>query len=176
MGDKLPLALALSEMTFLTFREKRVLEEKLGGLADLAALSLTDIARLIGRRTRARAWNSSGLEQRMEQTARIMELYEIRAVLHDGPEYPALLGELFDPPYALFVRGDAGILSAPCVSVVGTRKPGPEGAEGAYKFSEAAAEDGFTVVSGLAFGIDACAHKGALAGQGKTAAILAGGV
>jgi DNA processing protein len=176
MEDKLLLALALSEMSFLTFREKGILEKELDSLTDLAALSFDDISHLIGRVTKPKAWTNQGLEKRIQQTARIMELFEIRVILHGGPEYPPFLGELFDPPYLLFVRGDAAILCAPCVSVVGTRNPSPEGAEAAFKFAEDAATDGFTVVSGLAFGIDACAHKGALAGQGKTAAILAGGV
>jgi DNA processing protein len=176
MADKLSLTLALSEMTFLSFREKCVLEEKLVDLHELAVLSLAGISQLVGRAVAPRAWNVAGIEQRVEQAMRIMKIFDIRCILHSDNEYPARLTELYAPPFLLFVRGDSSILTEPCISVVGTRKPSREGMDAAYHFAEDAALDGYTVVSGLAFGIDSCVHQGALAGKGKTAAVLARGV
>jgi DNA processing protein len=77
---------------------------------------------------------------------------------------------------AIFVRGDKSCLDAPAVGIVGTRGASPYGRACAQKFAEALAAAGVTIISGGALGIDAAAHKGALAASGKTAAVLAGGI
>jgi DNA processing protein len=176
MEDKLSLLLALSEMTFLSFREKCILEKKLGSLRELVSLSLEGISRFVERTVKPRAWTSNGMEKRIENAKLAMKMFYIECLLHSDENFPALLGEIYNPPFLLFFRGDAGILSEPCISVVGTRKPSREGMDAAYQVAEKAALDKNTVVSGLAFGIDACAHQGALAGKGKTSCVLAGGV
>ena len=90
-------------------------------------------------------------------------------------DYPALLREIIDPPIALWVRGEAGVLRAPAVAVVGSRGSTPTGREVARRFGRGLAEAGLVVVSGLARGIDAAAHRGALE-AGQTVAILGNGV
>lgn len=77
---------------------------------------------------------------------------------------------------ALFVDGDWASVQAPCVAIVGTRNASTYGKACAQKFAEALGRAGVTVVSGGALGVDAAAHKGALAGGGKTVAVLAGGI
>lgn len=91
------------------------------------------------------------------------------------PRYPALLAEIPDPPPWIFVEGDSSTLSAPCISVVGTRRSSQRGERAAREISEYLAAAGYTVCSGLAMGIDAAAHHGALNG-GVTAAVLASGL
>jgi DNA processing protein len=90
------------------------------------------------------------------------------------PDYPPLLAQLDAPPPLLAVRGDAKWLKRPTIAIVGSR----EGSGAALMFAERLAADlgeaGFTIVSGLARGVDAAAHKGALATG--TAAVLAGGL
>ncbi len=93
------------------------------------------------------------------------------------PAYPALLLETPDPPLVLFVHGSIESLApTAALAVVGSRNPTPQGADHARRFSQALAEAGITVVSGLALGVDGAAHEGALAGGGRTVAFVATGL
>ena len=166
------LTLAISAMQFLSFREKLALEEKLDTIGDLAVLSIDYISYIVGRRIRSRWWKGTECQKQAEHSMRLMEIYGIHGVLHHQLDYPALVAEIFDPPYMLFYRGNIQAVMEPCLSVVGTRKPTPAVAKATFDFSQEAAVSGYTLVSGLAFGIDAAVHKGALAGNGKTVAVL----
>jgi DNA processing protein len=86
--------------------------------------------------------------------------------------YPPLLRELADPPIALFIEGSLPVLLSPQLAIVGSRNPTIDGKETAEAFSRALAMSGLTITSGLAIGIDAAAHRGALASQGRTVAVL----
>ncbi len=87
--------------------------------------------------------------------------------------YPELLRLIPDPPPLLFVRGSVGVLSeAGAVAVVGTREPSERGRHLAHHIARHLAGVGFGIVSGLAKGIDTCAHEGALAAGGRTIAVL----
>lgn len=90
--------------------------------------------------------------------------------------YPPLLDTIGSAPAKLFVSGDPTILHTPCIAIVGTRKASPYGAWCAYELGKCAASYGITVVSGMASGIDAKAHWGALDGGGKTIAVLGTGL
>jgi len=89
--------------------------------------------------------------------------------------YPALLREIPDPPPQLFVRGSIEILSLPQLAMVGSRNATPGGAETAHSFASHLAARGFCITSGLAEGIDAAAHRGALKVGGKTIAVCGTG-
>lgn len=89
--------------------------------------------------------------------------------------YPAALLEIPDPPVALYVKGDAALLSRPSLAVVGARNATPQGEANAESFSRALSEAGLCIVSGLALGIDAAAHRGGLAGPGSTVAVIGTG-
>lgn len=89
--------------------------------------------------------------------------------------YPALLKEIADPPILIMAKGDIGILNRPCISIVGARKATSHGKEVAFEIARGLAEKGFTVVSGMAYGIDAAAHCGALE-AGKTIAVWGSGI
>ncbi len=91
-------------------------------------------------------------------------------------DFPPMLAMAPNIPPALFVHGDIECLSKPTVAIVGTRSASTYGKACAQKFAEALARAGATIVSGGALGIDAAAHKGAIAVGGKTVAVLAGGV
>ena len=93
-----------------------------------------------------------------------------------GPHYPALLKEIPGPPLALFVRGRVEALNALQIGVVGSRKPTRDGRRLAAEFGTAIVDCGVTVTSGLASGIDSCAHQGALSAQGTTVAALGHGL
>lgn len=91
-------------------------------------------------------------------------------------EYPRLLSKIYDPPKKLYCRGNLSLLNSSCFAVVGTRKLTAYGKEAAQQIVRDLANNGFTVVSGLAFGIDAVAHQTALDNNGGTIAVLGGGV
>jgi DNA processing protein len=90
--------------------------------------------------------------------------------------FPRLLRELPDPPGLLFVRGELLPRDAVAIAIVGSRHATHYGLRQAEKLSGSLARSGFTIVSGLARGIDAAAHRGALAAGGRTIAVLASGV
>jgi DNA processing protein len=93
-------------------------------------------------------------------------------------DYPSRLGEIHDPPAALWVRGDAdlALLAAPAVAIVGARSCSGYGRAVARMVARECAAAGLVVVSGLARGIDGEAHRGALDGSGATVAVLGCGV
>lgn len=87
-------------------------------------------------------------------------------------DYPPLLAHIPDPPKVLYCRGNKTLLKTDCFSVVGTRKLTPYGREAAEFFVRTLSQNSFTIVSGLALGIDAIAHKTTLDVHGKTIAVL----
>lgn len=100
----------------------------------------------------------------------------VRLVTWGAPEYPALLAGTDDPPLALFVRGQVGVLANLQLAVVGSRNPTPGGRETAHDFAQHLAGSGLSITSGLAAGIDAAAHEGALAAGGVTIAVCGTGL
>lgn len=92
------------------------------------------------------------------------------------PLYPAALRAAKRRPLALYVAGSADALNHPQLAIVGSRNPTAQGSDTAYEFSEYLAARGLAISSGLASGIDSAAHRGALAAQGTTLAVLGSGV
>lgn len=91
------------------------------------------------------------------------------------PAYPPLLREIPDPPTLIYVRGRVELLSEPGLAVVGSRNATPQGLKSAEDFSRVLAQGGFPIISGLALGIDAAAHRGALAAGAGTIAVMGTG-
>lgn len=89
--------------------------------------------------------------------------------------YPAGLLEIPDPPVCLYVKGDVSLLQRPGLAVVGARSATPQGEANAEAFASVLSRAGLVVVSGLALGIDAAAHRGGLAGAGRTVAVIGTG-
>jgi DNA processing protein len=95
----------------------------------------------------------------------------------DEPEYPQRLLEIYDPPPLLYVRGDPSVLNKHSISMVGTRRPTPYGNQVAERLGRDLAERGFTIVSGMARGIDSSSHQGACrASHGAAVGVLGTGV
>jgi len=94
----------------------------------------------------------------------------------EHPDYPPLLKEIADPPPLLFVQGDCAALATPQLAMVGSRNPSAGGRDLAQAFARELAQRGLAVTSGLALGIDAAAHRGALAGSGITLAVAGTGL
>lgn len=94
----------------------------------------------------------------------------------DSPHYPALLLELPDPPSILFAMGNLECLACPGLAVVGSRNATPGGISHAERFARSMSGFGYCVISGLALGIDAAAHRGALDAAGYTIAVVGTGI
>ncbi|MGE5467784.1 MAG: DNA-processing protein DprA [Ignavibacteria bacterium] len=92
------------------------------------------------------------------------------------PEYPQALLRGVDPPVLLYVKGRLELLNRPALAIVGSRSATRQGEENARAFATALAQAGLTIVSGLALGIDAAAHAGALDGAASTVAVIGTGV
>lgn len=90
--------------------------------------------------------------------------------------YPPQLLEIADPPALLYVRGNAELLARRSLAIVGSRNATPQGIANAEKFARHFSDAGLPIVSGLALGIDAAAHRGALAGRSSTIAVLGTGI
>jgi len=152
--------------------------ERFGSAEGVFGALRSELERL---RLRPEAVESIALRDRHEEAARELErVREIEGadvlVLDDG-SYPALLREIADPPITLYVRGRwAECLDAPCVGVVGSRRCSTYGHNVALMLARDLASRGVTVVSGLARGIDAAAHRGALEAGGRTVAVLGTGI
>ncbi|KKQ36748.1 MAG: protecting protein DprA protein [Candidatus Woesebacteria bacterium GW2011_GWA1_37_7] len=97
----------------------------------------------------------------------------IRVLAKDDKEYPLNLTELDDAPLVLYIRGKLKVSDVNAIAIVGARKMTSYGREVAYKFASDLAGLGITIVSGLALGIDAVAHKGALEAGGRCIAVIA---
>src|SRR5215467_3694599 len=92
------------------------------------------------------------------------------------PEYPQTLLQIYDPPVLLYVRGDPQVLNLPSLSIVGTRRPTVYGTQMAQRLGRELAARGLVIVSGLARGIDAIAHQGAVDAHGRAVGVLGTGV
>lgn len=143
------------------------------GTASAALDALPDLA------ARGGAPYRSAAADRVEREIAAVRKAGARYLFHDGPDYPALLAELESPPPILTVRGDTALLQRPSVAVVGARNASAAAVKLSRDFAAALAGQGYAVVSGLARGIDAAAHRGALAGMatgGGTVGVIASGI
>ena len=114
---------------------------------------------------------AAALRRRAEAAMDAARKHGIRLVARGSPEYPLRLSSIPDPPPVLWARGEVG----PCrhvVAVVGSRFATPQGLEIGFRLGQGLASAGFGVVSGLARGVDAAAHRGALRAGGRTIAVL----
>jgi DNA processing protein len=91
------------------------------------------------------------------------------------PGYPDLLAAIPDPPLLLYIKGCPDLLAGPALAIVGSRNASSQGKANALAFAEALSRAGLAIVSGLALGVDAAAHEGALKGAGSTVAVIGTG-
>src|SRR3984893_3078427 len=99
-----------------------------------------------------------------------------RLVNWTDPEYPQTMLQIYDPPVMLYVRGDAEVLNLPSIGIVGTRRPTLYGTQMAERLGRELAARGLVLVSGMARGIDAVGHQGAMAVNGRAVGVLGTGV
>lgn len=182
--------MAANDAYFLTLREKIIFCKFLQNDAEgnhfsslrdfesrFLSLTITDVSIAVKRVFPRAKWSAKDTFNRVKIAEKILEAQNIKSVCILEEDFPALLRIIPDPPFMLFYRGNLEILKKRCVSVVGTRKAFTSSLKAASDFSKEACDDGLCVVSGLAFGIDAASHKGALLSQTPaTCAVLPSGI
>jgi len=176
--------LMIQDASFLTTKEKIILQNNLDSSTDLALLSIAEISTIIRRVFQRAVWDGKQALSKAKVALHLIESLGIKSTFYDEADFPAMLREMTDPPYGIFYRGNLEVLKNKCVSVVGTRRATVGARRAATDFGRDAAKDGLTVVSGLAYGIDICSHKGALEAMsasqdqncGSTVAVLPGGI
>ncbi|MDR1788524.1 MAG: DNA-processing protein DprA [Treponema sp.] len=165
----------------LSSRERIALARRLG--ADgwdsdaIPPLPLEALYALVGKPLkRGTPWKAEAALTQAERDLRALERCGAFALTIEDARYPALLREIYDPPYLLFCRGELPPREKPLCAIVGTRKASAAALAEAYRIARGLAEAGVPVVSGLALGIDAMAHRGCIEGGAPTAAVLGSGV
>lgn len=157
-------------------RVRRLLE-RFGGPRGILAAGVAELLSVPGigeeMATQIADWeNRIDLEEELRRIAS----HGILLLTRDDPRYPPALRQIHDPPFLLYMKGTLTPADAASVAVVGSRRTTHYGREQARKFSFQLARAGFTIVSGLARGIDTAAHEAALAAGGRTIAVLGSGI
>lgn len=168
---KLSLVRELGPRTF------HALLERFGSAERVLAASVEELAQ-VPRVTKERARQIRAAQQSTaaEEELALCKQHGVQLIQTADGAYPRLLREIHDPPPLLYVRGALKASDGLAIAMVGARRASVYGRQQAERLAAALAGMGFTIVSGLARGIDAAAHRGALSAGGRTIAVLAGGL
>jgi DNA processing protein len=169
------LDLIIARLNKFSYKEKLLLCESFDTEQDFFRQSAADIEAMVSRKLAAPG-NIDKVRRLAERDAAQARLKGINWVSWRSPAYPPLLREIYDPPVVLFFRGSLPNPEAPLAAIVGTRRPSPRAAAQAYRIAHDLARGGISVVSGLALGIDAMAHRGNIEGGAPTVAVLGSGL
>ncbi len=174
---RLVLALAIQRAPALRVEEKLLVWDLVDDELSLSLLLQKDLEYAIGRSLGAKRWDPAASIEAALRDAEFLERSGCRYIHFDDEAYPALLRETARPPFGLYARGPAWGRDPTDVAIVGTRMPTGRGIDASFAIARELAEAGFRVVSGLARGIDAAAHRGALTARGgATCAVLPCGI
>src|SRR5690242_18096821 len=168
--------LALSLTPGLGPTRGRKLRERFGNVQDIFHASLTELeAENLQAQSAQHIALGKSLELAHDEMAKAAAA-GVQIFCRDDEAWPARLSEIYDPPLVLYVRGNAEALSRPGIAIVGTRHPTPYGIGMAERLSCDLASRGLTIFSGLARGVDAAGHRGAIKAKGRTVAVFGTGV
>lgn len=169
--------LSLIRFRGLGIAVKTKLIEYYGTAPDLFAASSSELHHLLGHhRGIADKLLASCDESELKPDLKWLEQPDCHLVSISDKEYPALLKQTSDPPLMIYVQGDPDLLTTLQIGIVGSRNPTQGGIQNSRNFAKALVQNGFTVTSGLALGIDSAAHRGALEAGGHTVAVAATGL
>jgi len=169
------LDLTISLLPGLKVHDKIALLEFFNREEELYAQSRRDIEEILKHELKL-FWDINEIRDKAGRIDTICEMRSIKWVSWIEREYPPLLREIYDPPPVVFFRGNLPDPEKALLGMVGTRKPSPDAADQAYKIGLGMGQAGVSVVSGLAYGIDAMAHRGNLSGGVPGYAVLGSGV
>jgi DNA processing protein len=144
--------------------------------AQLFALTLTELEGLRFPADAAQFIFDGKARRAAEEEAGRFSDKSVSLITLASPEYPERLKEIYDPPPVLWVRGDVSLLSRPGIAIVGTRHPSPYGMQVAEMLARDLSARRVVIVSGMARGIDTCAHRGALSARMPNVAVWGTGI
>ncbi|MDP9338602.1 MAG: DNA-processing protein DprA [Acidobacteriota bacterium] len=121
-------------------------------------------------------FNKESFKRAEKERAAIRNIANCRLLNWTEPQYPQTLLQIYDPPVLFYLRGDPDILNMPSLGIVGTRRPTLYGSQMAERLGRDLAARGLVIVSGMARGIDAIGHHGALASNGRAIGVLGTGI
>ena len=172
--DRRSLLLAWSLLPFLTPAKKRILLARFDPPESARETDAGFLSALLSiRRDEAAAVRDpAAVSPLMRQIASLGE----EAIVLGDADYPPRLASICDPPLAIFVRGRRELARADSIAVVGSRRASPYGENAARRLASALSSRGIAVVSGMARGVDAAAHRAALGSPGGTVAVLGTGI
>jgi DNA processing protein len=168
--------ICISRIGSLTCSEAVYIAENVRG-AELSCLERGWVESLVGRQLGRTAFTPEFWIEEAEQILRHCEQRGVRILFYHDYGYPQMLREIYDPPFALYLRG--GRIDIPVnlpVAVVGTRNASRPALSASYRLGSEAADAGVPLISGLAKGIDSAAHQGCVDRKGITWAVLGSGV
>ncbi len=166
--------LALVRAPGLGPRQAHALLERFGSPAALMDAPASELKRS-GVPESVRAWIRDPDREAIERDLEWLSGENRHLVCWESADYPSMLAGIDQPPLALFVAGDPSLLRSPALAIVGSRNPTSAGRENAEAFAAFLAGCGLTIVSGMALGIDAAAHRGAMR-TGRTIAVCGTGL
>ena len=167
--------IAMNRVTGLGAITAKRMAERFGSLAAAFEASESDLRTVVGiGPDRAQQFWSDLQQARADDELARAAKKGVKLVTWEDPGYPALLKQIADPPLVLYVAGSVEALDRPAVAIIGTRRPTVYGRDCARRFGYQLASSGYMVASGLALGIDAEAHTGAVQAKGVSVAVLGG--
>ena len=175
MGDRRLMDIIISLLPGINAAGKNILLDTLCSEDDLFVQSKKDIEKILGHSIK-NFWDICEIRDRAGRIDTTCRMRSINWVSSASPDYPPLLRESYDPPPVIYYRGILPNPEKSLLGIVGTRKPSQQAAEQIYKIAGNIGRAGISVVSGLAIGIDAMAHRGNLIGNAPGYAVLGSGV
>lgn len=168
--------IALSYDESLTPIEKAALFNKFGSSKNILDLSRNTLKNILGRKWTGNRFDPFNLKNRAMQILPYLKKASINIMRYDDMDFPQGLRMIPDHPFLIYYRGNIKFDYEKSISIVGTRKPDSDGLKRTQVFTEMLTKEKFTVISGLALGIDAAAHYNCVINKGKTIAVLGCGI
>lgn len=176
MSNNLIYDIAFSIDQSITLFEKKGLLDKYGTAEEILKLKTSEMKRILNRGWTGNNYFPEEFIKEAERMLPFMEKSGIKTLRFDSPDIPEGLKHLPDYPYLLYYKGALDFTMNRSIAIVGTRKPNEEGIERTKLFTKYLTERGFTIISGLAEGIDGHAHFYCLESEGKTIGVLGCGI
>lgn len=168
--------IALSYDESITSIEKNSLIEKYGSAKNVLSLNKSTLRNILGRRWTGNRFDQEKLINKTKRVLPYIERAGINIVRYDSSDYPVLLKEIPDKPFLIYYRGNIKYNPDRSIGIVGTRRPNDIGLIRTKAFSSEMTKKGFTIISGLAHGVDSAAHYHCVENEGQTIAVMGCGI